>query len=87
MTETTLLEFPCRFPIKAFGEKDTGFEATVFGLVKAHAPELERGDLTRKLSSNGRYIAVTAHIVARSKPQLDAIYNDLSNHDAVLMAL
>lgn len=83
----TLLEFPCRFSIKAFGEKDTGFEDTVFELVKAHVPELERGDLARKYSSTGRYVSITATIVARSQAQLDTIYRDLSGHDAVLMAL
>lgn len=87
MSDKTLLEFPCRFPVKAFGERNSDFEAVVFDLVRAHVPELERGDLTRRLSSNGRYISVTAHITARSKAQLDAIYNDLSNADAVLMAL
>lgn len=83
----TLLEFPCRFSVKAFGEKDSDFEQTVFELIKPHAPDLEAGDLTHKQSSSGRYLSVTAHITARSKAQLDAIYRDLSNHDAVVMAL
>lgn len=87
MSETTLLEFPCRFPVKAFGEKDNDFQDIVFELIKAHVPELEPGDLSHRLSSNARYIAVTAHITARSQAQLDAIYHDLSAHSAVLMAL
>lgn len=86
-SDETLLEFPCRFPVKAFGDRDSDFERTVFELIKHHVPELERGDLTHKQSSNGRYISVTAHITARSKAQLDAIYTDLSSHEAVLMAL
>ncbi len=87
MADTTLLEFPCRFPIKAFGEKDRGFEDTVFALVKAHVPELESADLSHNISSGGRYIAVTAHIVARSQAQLDAIYSDLTDSRDVIMAL
>lgn len=87
MPDRTLLEFPCRFPIKAFGEKDSGFENKVFALVKAHVPELKNEDLSHKISSGGRYIAVTATIVARSQAQLDAIYNDLSDSRDVLMAL
>lgn len=87
MPEDTLLEFPCRFSIKAFGTKDTDFEAIVFQLVHTHVAELERDDLTHRLSSGGRYIAVTVSIVAHSKAQLDAIYKDLSAHSAVLMAL
>lgn len=87
MSDPTLLEFPCRFPVKAFGEKDSGFESTVFALVKAHVPELEGDDLSYNVSSGGRYIAVTAHIIARSQTQLDAIYADLTDNPAVLMAL
>lgn len=87
MTDMTLLEFPCRFPIKAFGEKGSHFEETIFNLVKTHVPELKIDDLTHKTSSNGRYISVTATITAQSKAQLDAIYQDLTAHDAVVMAL
>lgn len=83
----TLLEFPCRFPIKAFGEDVEGFEARVYELVKPHVPELARDDLSRNLSSGGRYVAITVQIIARSKDQLDAIYADLTASDEVLMAL
>lgn len=83
----TFLEFPCRFPIKAFGERDEAFEAVVYELVKPHVPELEHDDLSRRLSSGGRYVSVTVEIVARSKDQLDAIYADLSASERVLMAL
>lgn len=83
----TLLEFPCRFPLKVFGAADGDFEAVVFELVKPHVPELERDDLSRNLSSAGRYVSVTVEIIARSKGQLDAIYTDLTASDDVLMAL
>lgn len=86
-SKDTLLEFPCQFPVKAFGNKGGDFENIVFDLIKAHVPELKRSDLTRKHSSSGRYISVTAHITVHSKAQLDAIYTDLSDHDAVIMAL
>lgn len=87
MPDTTLMEFPCAFSVRAFGKKDTDFETIVFDLIRAHAPELKREDLSHKLSRNGRYIAVTAKMTAQSKAQMDAIYRDLSNHDAVVMAL
>ena len=89
MTEErdTLLEFPCRFPIKAFGEQQSGFEDVVFDLVRVHVPELERSAISQRASSRGRYIAITVEITAQSQGQLDAIYRDLSNHDAVLMSL
>lgn len=83
----TLLEFPCRFPVKVFGAADGDFETVVFELVKPHVPELERGDLSRNRSSGGRYVAVTVEIIARGQDQLDAIYADLTDSADVLMAL
>lgn len=87
MPDTTLMKFPCAFSVKAFGKKDTDIETIVFELVKAHAPELKRENMSHKVSSNGHYIAVTAKMTAQSKQQMDAIYRDLNNHDAVVMAL
>lgn len=87
MKRETLLEFPCRFPLKVFGAADGDFETVVFELVKPHVPELERGDLSRNRSAAGRYVAVTVEIIARSKSQLDAIYADLTDSDKVLMTL
>ncbi|MDA3920651.1 MAG: DUF493 domain-containing protein [Salinisphaera sp.] len=89
MTESkdTLLEFPCAFDIKAFGSRDTDFEQTVYTLVKAHAPELTPNDLSVRESSGGRYLSVTASINAKSKAQLDAIYQALTDSGQVLMSL
>lgn len=87
MSDTTLMEFPCRFSIKAFGEQDAAFEQTVFDLIRAHVPELEPDDLAQKASTRGRYVSVTVTIIAQSRAQLDAIYQDLTDHDAVVMSL
>jgi putative lipoic acid-binding regulatory protein len=83
----TLLEFPCRFPIKAFGKHEPAFEDTVYRLIKAHAPELTVADISSRASSRARYLAVTAEITAHSQDQLDAIYADLTASEAVLMSL
>lgn len=86
-SEDTLLEFPCRFDIKAFGNTDSDFEQTVYTLVKSHAPELTPNDLSVRESSGGRYLSVTASINAQSKAQLDAIYQALTDSGQVLMSL
>lgn len=87
MARETLLEFPCRFPIKAFGEHDEAFEQLVFDLVKPHVPDLSADDLSRNASRAGNYLAVTVEIIAHSQDQLDAIYQDLTDSESVLMAL
>lgn len=87
MTEESLLEFPCSFPVKVFGAGDGDFEQAVYALIKPHVPELNKGHLSAKQSSGGRYLAVTVNITAHSQTQLDAIYQALTDDEQVLMAL
>lgn len=85
----TLLEFPCRFPIKAMGRADAEFEALVVRIVRRHA-ELWAGDdlpVSSNPSRTGKYSGVTVVIEATSREQLDAIYQDLTDCPEVLMAL
>jgi len=42
---------------------------------------------SRRLSSAGKYLSITATFTARSKEQLDALYQELNDHDLVLMTL
>ncbi len=85
--DETLLDFPCRFPVKAMGRDTDDFEATVVGIVRRHAPDLSEGAVTLRPSRGGRFVSVTVTITATSRAQLDAIYSDLTDHDQVLMAL
>jgi len=83
----TLLEFPCRFPIKAMGRAGREFQAIVTHIVRAHA-ELWPGEPVRSNPSrNGNYVAVTLVVRATSQAQLDAIYQELTDSPEVLMAL
>lgn len=85
-TESTL-EFPCRFPIKAFGEAADDFDLLVVSLVRRHVPGLGEGAVHKRLSRGGRYMSVTVTIQAESRAQLDAIYQDLTREERVVMAL
>ena len=81
------LEFPCRFPIKAFGHDHPDFPEIVFELVRKHAQDTTAEDMRSNNSRNGRYLAVTITINATSQVQLDNIYNALTAHELVVMAL
>lgn len=87
MSEETLLEFPCRFPIKVMGKTSSELELIALEIVRRHAPDLYEGVVTTRPSKDGNYIAVTILVEASSKQQLDAIYQDLTDHPHVLMAL
>ena len=83
----SLLEFPCRFPIKAMGRSSENFESIVKGIVLAHAELWPEEPLRVSPSKEGNFLSVTVVIEARSQQQLDAIYQDLTDCDQVMMAL
>ncbi len=83
----TLLEFPCEFPIKAMGLTCDELEIAVIEIVNRHVNDLGEGAVRIKPSKNGKYLAITVDVTARSKQQLDAIYMDLTACEYVLMAL
>lgn len=87
MDEETLLEFPCEFPIKMMGRDRPEFHATVRELVEKHTGPLESTAYQSALSREGRFVSITVTVTAKSKAQLDAIYEDLTAHEDVLMAL
>ncbi len=80
-------EFPVDFPVKAMGRADPQFERTVVDVVSEHVPAEDFKDIATKPSRNGTYTSVTCTITARSREQLDAIYDALTAHPDVLMRL
>ena len=85
--EDSLLEFPCRFPIKVMGLADRNFDLLVVELVRRHVPDLSEGAVKSRLSREGKYVSITVTINAQSREQLDNIYLELTGNDRVLMAL
>jgi putative lipoic acid-binding regulatory protein len=85
--EESLLQFPCSFPIKAMGKAETDFDAVVVEIVRRHAPDLMEIAVVTRPSKGGKWVSVTVTIQATSQKQLDAIYQALSDHDQVVMAL
>jgi putative lipoic acid-binding regulatory protein len=85
--EASLLEFPCRFPVKAMGRHSADFESVVSGIVSRHASLWPEEPIRSVPSKAGNFVSVTAVVHAQSKKQLDAIYQDLTDCEQVLMAL
>ncbi len=85
--QQTLLEFPCRFPVKAMGISSDRFDLTVVEIIRRHVSDIGEGAVSSRPSKGGKYTSVTVVVEATSREQLDAIYQDLTNHPDVLMAL
>lgn len=84
---TTLLEFPCRFPIKAMGHNSEEFVRVVSDIILSRASLYAGEKITTSASKAGNYLALTAVVEAQSKHQLDTIYQALTDCDLVVMAL
>ena len=82
-----VMQFPMAFPIKAMGRAEADVEAILRQVLAMHAPEQEDLPLVSRASAAGRYVSVTVTLQARSREQLDAIYQALSDHPDILMAL
>lgn len=87
MSDDTLLQFPCDFPIKIMGQQDDGFAQAMVAIVQRHAPDFVAETLEMRASSSGNYLSVTCTIRATSKAQLDALYQELSGHPRVKVVL
>jgi len=81
------LKFPCQFPIKAMGKSDCQLDIIVVEIIRKHVPDLSEGAVYNRNSSGGNYTSVTVVVNATSRAQLDAIYQDLVDCEAVIMAL
>ncbi len=86
-TEDSPLIFPCSFPIKVMGHARDDFDAIVVEIVRRHHPDISEGAVNVRASSNNKYLSVTVTINAQSREQLDAIYQDLTNCEHIIMSL
>lgn len=87
MSDSTLLQFPCDFPIKIMGRESAEFRTLARALVEKHTGPLDESRIQAALSRNGSFVSVTVSVHAQSQQQLDNIYREVSAHVDVLMAL
>lgn len=86
-SRTSLLEFPCDFPLKIMGLRHDDFAQTVVTLVLQHAPDYDPASLEMRPSKAGNYLSLTCTIRATSQLQLDTLYRELSSHPMVKVVL
>ena len=79
--------FPCEYQIKAMGIDDGHFHEVVVEIVSRHCENVQTESLRQRSSRGGKYVSVSLWIEAHSREQLDAIYDDLTAHEKVLMRL
>jgi putative lipoic acid-binding regulatory protein len=83
---TPELIFPCEYPVKVIGRDEDNFFQFVVELVSRHIPGLEVERFTTHHSSSGKYMTVSVTFIADSRPQVDALYKELGQHQRVRVA-
>ena len=82
-----LLRFPCSFPLKVLGQNTNAFHAMVSTIIEKHIAEGAEVTYFTRLSSGDKYMSITATFMAQSQEQLSAIYEELNQHELVLITL
>jgi putative lipoic acid-binding regulatory protein len=80
-------EFPSEFPIKVMGRHDSDLRALTQAIIQRHAGPIADSQVRTRTSGDGNFLALTYHVNAASREQLDAIYRELTACKSVLMAL
>jgi putative lipoic acid-binding regulatory protein len=83
----SLIEYPCRFPIKVMGANVEGFVEAVTAVAVAFDPGFGAADIELRDSRGGNYLGITITITATSREQLDELYRTLSTHPMVRVVL
>ena len=83
----SLIEYPCRFPIKVMGAMADGFADALAEVAREFDPDFDAATMELRPSKGGNYLGVTITITATSREQLDGIYLRLTSHPMVKIVL
>lgn len=83
----SLIEYPCKFPIKVMGEKVDGLVHAITSITKQLDPAFDASTIELRESKGGKYLGVTVTVNATSREQLDELYRTLSTHPMVKVVL
>lgn len=80
-------DFPCDIPVKVFGYNDAEFREAVVRIARNHFPDLDEASVIERLSRQDRYLSLTITVWVENRSLIDALYTELTAHEAVLMVL
>jgi putative lipoic acid-binding regulatory protein len=83
----SLIQYPCKFPIKVMGTRVEGLVHAITTLATQFDPEFDANTVELRESKGGKYLGVTVTVNATSREQLDALYRAFSTHPMVKVVL
>ena len=85
--DESLIEYPCDFPVKVMGSAIPEFHQRVVDIASKHDARFNADEIKLRHSKTGKYTSLTLNIHAENRPQLDALYQELTACELVLWAL
>jgi uncharacterized protein len=85
--KTSLIEYPCDFPIKVMGKQDPALAQALTDVVLTHDPAFDPSTVEMRMSAKGNYVGLTFTVRATSREQLDSLYKALHSHPLVSVVL
>ncbi len=85
--EQSLIEYPCRFPIKVMGPNVDGYFAAMVHVARCFEPGFDETTVERRPSKAGNYLGLTLSVHVASREQLDELYRTLTTHPMVKIVL
>ena len=85
--QPSLIEYPCRFPIKVMGLHVVGFTEAMTHIAQQFDPGCEAHTIEHRPSKAGNYLGLTLHVWVSNREQLDELYRTLSSHPMVKVVL
>lgn len=87
MSKESILEFPCRYPVKVMGKDTDEFRRSSLAIIEQRVGKVAPADIQERSSREGNFVAVTYELSVGSRKQLDELYRALSGHKDVLVVL
>ena len=85
--EQSLIEYPCRVPIKVMGANVDGYVQAMVRVARAFDPGFDESSIEQRPSKAGNYLGLTLSIYVTSRDQLDEVYRTLTTHPMVKVVL
>lgn len=85
--EQSLIQYPCRFPIKVMGANTAEFISTMTAVAQGFEPGFNASHIEQRPSRAGNYMGLTLSIEVHNREQLDEVYRALTKHPLVKYVL
>ncbi len=86
-SERPVITYPCSYNLRVIVRQHPEAERQLTELVLHHIPAADFHGMSARHSRAGNYTAFVIHLVAFSQQQLEALYQELNQHELVKTSL